>query len=143
MAPSRSHIKCFQCKCTESLMWKQIGSNQQLCYTCFEANKNELESIVAGKSQNKRVVTRRKSTRCSTRNIAKNITSIAAINAQQNTVNSKSAASRINTRGRRNLNRRPPVKAPTTTATTTHVTSLFHKVKTNEKHSKPYAPNKF
>lgn len=128
MPPSRTNVKCFQCKCTESLMWKQIGSNQQLCHTCFEANKNELESISAAKTDAKKGFSRRKSTRC-TRNTMKNIIATTTVTSQPSATNSKVTANRVNTRGRRNLNRRAPIKAPTTTATTTNVTSLFHKVR--------------
>lgn len=122
-------------------MWKQIGSNQQICHSCFEMNKTELESIAAAKNQDRKGHLR-KSTRCTRLNL-KNGTAQANTSNQQTTVaaaaptatvtavaaNNKIGITRINARGRRNLNRRPPVRAVTTTCTTTHVKSLFHKVK--------------
>lgn len=121
-------------------MWRRIDDNQQICNDCYEKNRNnlkeELESAntaFVAKTDEKKTTTRlRKSTR-STRYKAKS-GSIAATVQNGPTANNtngsqpKPATQKGGGRGRRNLQRRAPMKAPTMTATTSFVKSLFYKV---------------
>lgn len=136
----------MQCNCTESFLWKPAGENQHLCNDCFEKNsknvKIELDTMTtvttfattAYQRPDERKTRLRKSTR-STRYSGKNGNGSAS-NATTN--NGSGAASAVTTkvsgvksgRGRRSLFRRPPMKAPTISATTTSVKSLFYKVHT-------------
>lgn len=133
---------CLQCKCTESFLWKPAGENQHLCNDCFEKNcknvKSESETAPAAATTSttsrtdERKARLRKSTR-STRYSGKN--GNGSLNATStngggavSTVSNKASGTKSG-RGRRSLFRRPPMKAPTITATTTYVKSLFYKVK--------------
>lgn len=150
MPSKRGVIKCTQCKGTSSLMWHPIGDNQQICHDCYEKNrdnlKDELEPstttkpLPSVKIEEKKTATRlRKSTR-STRYKSKSTTtstiqnagssgSVVATSASVNgTGQTKSNGQKSGGRGRRNICRRAPIKAPSISATTTHVKSLFHKV---------------
>lgn len=129
MSPSIDSLKCIQCNCTESMLWKSVGDNQQLCNDCFEQTKlnEKLESEPSRRSDERRSKLR-KSTR-STRYNGKSTngttisTGLTTSNPTKTNNNIKSSG-----RGRRNLFRRPPVKAPTIPATTQNVTSVFYKV---------------
>lgn len=133
---------CLQCNCTESFLWKPAGDNQHLCNDCFEKNsknvKNELDTITTAPTTTtsfrpdaERKTRLRKSTR-STRYSGKN--GNGSSNAVVNNVSgvpsagtNKASGGKVG-RGRRSLYRRPPMKAPTISATTTYVKSLFYKV---------------
>lgn len=146
--------KCLQCDCTESFLWKSVGENQHLCNDCFERNnqnvKNESDTMTmatipsttatapaTASRPDERKIKLRKSTR-TTRYNGKNGKSSSNASGSigscvATTVPSKSSGIKSG-RGRRSLFRRPPMKAPTISATTTYVKSLFYKV--NRKMSK-------
>lgn len=132
MPPLNGTIKCISCKCTESLLWKPIDVNQQICNDCFETNKiclrNEYE-IGSSKSVERKTKLR-KSTR-STRYNGKNGngTSLAIPTNATGSATIKNPSVKFGGRGRRNLFKRAPMKAPTVSATTKYVKSLFYKVK--------------
>lgn len=117
-------IKCVQCNHTESPMWR-LCENGQICNSCYEENKkqllNELEPETpepAGNentnSNNGEVKKLRKSTR-TTRYKSK------ASNNTGTTVKNITKG-----RSRRNIFKKPPIKAPVIPATTTFSDSLFH-----------------
>lgn len=129
MPPLLNNLKCSQCSCTESMFWKTTGNNQQLCYDCSEPTlKSRNESDYTRKVEDRKAKTR-KSTRC-TRYSIKNGNSSTTTGPNQSSSNttSKLANTKSSGRGRRNLNRRPPVKTPVIPASTRHVNSLFYKV---------------
>lgn len=132
---------CLHCNCTESLLWQPVDENQHLCNDCFEKNskkvKNEWDTITKATATatasrlDERKVRLRKSTR-STRFSVKNgngLSNIIGSNGSGVTSAGSNKTSGVKSgRGRRSLFRRPPMKAPTISATTTHVKSLFYKV---------------
>lgn len=128
MPPLHEHIKCAQCNCTESLFWKSIGDRQQLCNDCFEQSKlaTKQENETNRKTEDRRSKLRKstRSTRYNGKNgtNSNNLTGAASSNATKNSTNKSSG------RGRRNMFRRPPMKAPSIPATTHPVKSLFYKV---------------
>lgn len=151
MPPNRGPIKCTQCNSGTSLMWYQINENQQICNDCYENNRNNLKdelepgtmpnlavstALVTQKNNEKKTTRLRKSTR-TTRYKSK---SSAGAMAQSVGVNggangggppgtqSKSGGQKSGSRGRRGLTRRAPLKAPSMSATTSFVKSLFYKV---------------
>lgn len=126
MSPLYDNLKCVQCNCTEAMLWKSIGDKQHLCNDCFEQSKNntKLENDVKHRTDDRRSKLR-KSTR-STRYNGKNGTGSGNVPGTSNSNSNKT--SNTKSRGRRNLFRRPPMKAPTIPASTQHVQSLFYKV---------------
>ena len=147
MPPNRANLKCSQCKCTESFMWKQISSDDQICYECYEKNKINVkpepepsstqaeQSMPVVKADSKNSKSLRKSTR-STRYKSKGTanSATAGSSGQPNSNGSKGGGSKTSGKGRRSLFRRPPQKAPVVTATTTNVKSLFFKVMLRRQH---------
>lgn len=127
MAPTYNHLKCKQCSRTESMFWKSIGENQHLCYECTEPGKNKSELDNVRKTDERKTTKTRKSTR-STRYNGKNGNGTVAGTSQTTSNAGKAVNSKPSGRGRRNLNRRPPVKTPTIPASTRQVDSLFYKV---------------
>lgn len=115
------NLMCFKCNCTETLLWNCTADKQPLCNDCYEqikANtKQEPES-------NRKADERRNKLRKSTRSTRKNGTSLGS----SSSTTCKTTTMKLIGRGRRNLFRKPPVKAPTIPATTQHVKSLFYKV---------------
>lgn len=128
MSPLYDSLKCAQCNCTESLLWKSIGEKQQLCNDCFEQTKisTKQEHETNRKAEDRRNKLR-KSTR-STRYNGKNGNGPNNASVAANSNSNKSTTTKSSGRGRRSLFRRPPMKAPTIPATTQHVKSLFYKV---------------
>lgn len=120
-------LKCAQCNCTETLLWKSIGVKQQLCNNCYEENKNHTkqEGETHRKTDDRRTKLR-KSTR-STR-YGKNSSGTANASGPLSSNTNKSSTAKTSGRGRRNLCRRPPIKALSIPARTKCVNSLFFKV---------------
>lgn len=148
MPPTRASIKCTQCKSTDSLMWRQITDNQQICNDCYEKNRNHLKDelepttstgvtisapTTATKTDDKKSKLR-KSTR-STRYKARGGGGAGA--QTSGTTMTQPKPNKGGARGRRTMFRRAPVKAPTTCATTTFVKSLFFKVSINTARTVP------
>lgn len=130
MSPAYNSLKCCQCNCTESMLWKAIGDNQQMCNDCFEqgrSNGKQDSDATNNRKSDDRKLKVRKSTR-STRYNGKNGNSNTNASGQTTSNSSKSSSTKLSGRGRRNLFKKPPVKAPTIPATTKHVESLFYKV---------------
>lgn len=132
MSPLYENLKCVQCNCTETLLWKSIGEKQQLCNDCFEQNKNNTKQESDGNRKtfgktDERRSKLRKSTR-STRYNGKNGTGTNNTIGTTTSNTTKINNTKSSGRGRRSLFRRPPMKAPTIPATTQHVKSLFYKV---------------
>lgn len=128
MSSSCDNLKCAQCNCTETLMWKSIGVKQQICNNCYTESKNQTKQD--GESHRKtddRRTKLRKSTR-STR-YGKNNSSSNNTTGGITTSTNKSNAAKTGGKGRRNLLRRPPIKAPSIPARTKFVKSLFYKVR--------------
>lgn len=130
MSPLYHKLKCAQCNCTESLFWKSIGTRQHLCNNCSDGsnknNKEKQQEIETHRKPDDRRTKLRKSTR-STRYSKNNANTNSASGAVSSNTN-KSSTTKSSGRGRRNLFRRPPIKAQTTPATTRYVKSVFHKV---------------
>lgn len=137
--------KCIQCDTLESLMWRNVEAGN-ICQSCYEYNKHNLKSELepegaeANASSNGAEEKKlRKSTR-STRYKAKSYTtagtasnpgSAAAGNGGTSSAQSGTPLTSKTVpkgRGRRNMFKKPPTKAPIRTATTTSVDSLFHNV---------------
>lgn len=129
MSPFYDHLKCAQCNCTESFLWKSIGDKVQLCNECFEQTKNNntKHDAESHRKPDDRRVKLRKSTR-NTRYNGKNGTASSNQPGAASTNLNKTSTTKASGRGRRSLFRRPPIKAPITPATVQHVTSLFYKV---------------
>lgn len=129
MSPSCDSLKCVQCNCTESMLWKSVGENQQICNDCFEQNKintkTETETARQPKPEERKGKLR-KSTR-STRYNGKNGNG-NSVASGTNANSGKTTNVKSSGRGRRSLFRRPPMKAPSIPAQTQHVKSLFYKV---------------
>lgn len=127
MSPSYDNLRCAQCNCTETLLWKSIGAKQQLCNNCSEDNKNNAkqEGETYRKTDGRRIKLR-KSTR-STRYGKNNATASNAPGAVSSNSN-KNSTTKSSGRGRRSLFRRPPIRALSVPASTQYVKSLFHKV---------------
>lgn len=124
MAPAIENLKCIQCECTESLLWKQINDSQHICITCFEKTQNTVKAETESANQiTNKTEDRKTKLRKSTRS-----TRYSKSGSNQSQSNSNKGANIKTGKGRRSLFRRPPMKAPTVTATTKHVKSLFHKV---------------
>lgn len=128
MSPIYDNLRCAQCNCTEALFWKSIGAKQQLCNNCSEGNKinKEKQDGETHRKTDDRRIKLRKSTR-STRYSKNNATSNNASGAVASNSN-KNSTTKASGRGRRNLLRRPPIKAQSIPATTRYVKSLFYKV---------------
>lgn len=132
---------CSQCNCTESFLWKLIGENQHICNDCFDKNSKNVKSepstvttastLASAARAEERKARLRKSTR-STRYSGKNGNGLPHAAASNGSgvasANTNKAAGVKSGRGRRSLFRRPPMKAPVISATTTSVKSLFYKV---------------
>lgn len=129
MSPSIDSLKCIQCNCMESMLWKLVGDNQHLCIDCSDQSKTngKIESESNRKPDEKRGKLR-KSTRSTRYNgkIGSNGTSNSTATTTSNSTKSNNV--KPSGRGRRNLFRRQPIKAPTIPATTRNVKSLFYKV---------------
>lgn len=130
MSPSIDSLKCIQCDCTESMLWRSVADNQQLCNDCFEYNKINAKSE-SDPNSNRRGDEKRGKLRKSTRTTRYNgknsngTSNAVGVTASNST---KSNSTKPSGRGRRSLFRRPPVKAPTIPATTQNVKSVFYKV---------------
>lgn len=122
------NLRCAQCNCSETLLWKSIGVKQQLCNNCFEESKNctKQEGEIHRKTDDRRIKNLRKSTR-STR-YSKNSNGSSNTTGAVSSNSNKSSTTKPSGRGRRNLLRRPPIKSLSIPATTQYVKSLFHKV---------------
>lgn len=127
MSPLSEGLKCGQCGCTESLFWKSIGDKQQLCNDCFELSKHKQDSDINRKTDDRRSKLR-KSTRSTRYNGKNGNNGNSSQSGAANSTSTKGGNGKSSGRGRRNLFRRAPVKAPSIPATTQHVTSLFYKV---------------
>lgn len=128
MSPLYDNLKCAQCNCTEALFWKSIGAKQQLCNNCSDGNKTnkEKQEVETHRKTDDRRTKLRKSTR-STR-YSKNTSNSNAATGVVSSNSNKSSTTKSSGRGRRNLFRRPPIKAQSIPATTRCVQSLFYKV---------------
>lgn len=128
MSPSIDSLKCIQCNCTESMLWKSVGDNQHLCNDCSDQNKiNGTTESESNRKPDEKKGKLRKSTR-STRYNGKG--SNGASNSTGATTSNPTKSNNVKPsgRGRRNLFRRQPIKAPTIPATTRNVKSMFYKV---------------
>lgn len=127
-------------------MWRIVEAGK-ICQSCYEDNKNilksELEpegaetSAISNGAEEKKL---RKSTR-STRYKAKSGTAAATVSQTGTTSGGNGGGSNAQSgptptsktvpkgRGRRNIFKKPPIKAPIHTATTTSVDSLFYNVR--------------
>lgn len=139
--PQKVIPKCVQCETLESPLWRNI-ENGHICHSCYEENKtnlkNELEPETEpnGNGEEKKLL--RKSTR-STRYKAKlgtaQITSSgngAAVGTPVGVVlNSTQPNPKTIPKGksRRNIFKKHPCKAPTASATTSYVESIFYNVR--------------
>lgn len=136
MSPLFENLVCSQCNCTETLLWNCTADKQPLCNDCFEqikaSTKQEPENHRKSDERRSKL---RKSTR-STRYNGKNGSSSNNGSGAVTSNASKNNATKSGGRGRRNLYRRPPMKAPTIPATTQHVKSLFFKVRIVKSSSK-------
>lgn len=135
MPPTRGSIKCTQCNSGTSFMWYQMNENHQICYDCYESNRNSLKEeleprtvldVAASKSNEKRTTRLRKSTRSTRYKSAGTTAQSGGVNGSR--TQSKSSGQKSGRRGRRGLARRAPLKAPSMSATTSFVKSLFYKV---------------
>lgn len=128
MPPLLNHLRCSQCNCTESMFWKTTGDNQQLCYDCSEPTlKAKTETDCTRKVEDRKAKTR-KSTRSTRYSIKNGNSTTTGTNQSTSIATGRLANTKPSGRGRRNLNRRPPVKTPVIPASTRHVNSLFYKV---------------
>lgn len=128
MSSPHPQLKCIQCNCTDSMFWKLTGDNQHLCYECTEPTKSKSETETVRKMTDDRKTKTRKSTRSTRYNGNKNGNGTSTGTSQTPSNGGKAATVKPSGRGRRNLNRRPPIKTPTIPATTRNVNSLFIKV---------------
>lgn len=143
--PQKGGPKCVQCDSVESLMWRVVEPGN-LCQSCYEYNKNHLKSELEPEgaegnstSNNAEEKKLRKSTR-STRYKAKGGTTPGTTSNPGSTAGGNGGGSSAQSsvtqtsksvpkgRGRRNIFKKPPTKAPIRTATTTSVDSLFYNV---------------
>lgn len=128
MSPSIDSLKCIQCNCTESMLWKSVGDNQHLCNDCSDQSKtNGKTESESNRKPDEKKGKLRKSTR-STRYNGKCSNGISNSSGATTSNSTKSNNVKPSGRGRRNLFRRQPIKAPIVPATTRNVKSLFYKV---------------
>lgn len=120
-------LQCAHCKCTEALLWKSVGEKQHLCNDCFEQKNSTKQDSDGGGQRKSERGKLRKSTR-STRYNGKNGSGTNQTAGTSNSNSNKTGNTKTTGRGRRNLFRRPPMKAPSIPATTHHVKSVFYKV---------------
>lgn len=128
MSSPYNHLKCSHCQCTESMFWKATGDNQHLCHECSASTKGKQDTDTARKAADDRKTKTRKSTRSTRYNGNKNGNGTSTGTGPAASNGSKTASTKPSGRGRRNLNRRPPIKTPTIPASTRNVDSLFYKV---------------